>query len=53
MAAARFDHHQHLYNTEFRNMVVMYSSSNKKRNTPIYFNINYHTEMKLVPIIMD
>ena len=25
----------------------------KKRNTPIYFNKNYHTEMKLVPIIMD
>ena len=31
----------------------MYSSSKKKRNTPIYFNTNYHTEMKLVPIIMD
>ena len=25
----------------------------KKRNTPIYSNINYRTEMKLVPIIMD
>ena len=25
----------------------------KKRNTPIYFKINYHTEMKLEPIIMD
>ena len=25
----------------------------KKRNTPIYFNTNYRTEMKLVPIIMD
>ena len=25
----------------------------KKRNIPIYFNINYRTEMKLVPIIMD
>ena len=22
-------------------------------NTPIYFNTNYRTEMKLVPIIMD
>ena len=31
----------------------MYSRSKKKRNTPIYFNINYRTEMKLVPIIMD
>ena len=30
----------------------MYSSSNKKRNTPIYFNANYRTEMKLAPIIM-
>ena len=25
----------------------------KKLNTPIYFNTNYFTEMKLVPIIMD
>ena len=25
----------------------------KKRNTPIYFNTNYHIEMKLVPIIME
>ena len=25
----------------------------KKRNTPIYFNTNNRTEMKLVPIIMD
>ena len=25
----------------------------KKRNTSIYFNINYRIEMKLVPIIMD
>ena len=25
----------------------------KKKNTPIYFNTNYRTEMKLVPIIMD
>ena len=33
--------------------VYMHSSSNKKRNTPIYFNTNYRTEMKLVPIIMD
>ena len=31
----------------------MYSSSKKKQNTPIYFNTNYHTEKKLVPIIMD
>ena len=31
----------------------MYSKSKKKRNTPIYFNTNYRTEMKLVPIIMD
>ena len=25
----------------------------EKRNTRIYFNTNYHTEMKLAPIIMD
>ena len=25
----------------------------KNRNTPTYFNANYLTEMKLVPIIMD
>ena len=31
----------------------MYSRAKKKRNTPIYFNTNCHTEMKLVPIIMD
>ena len=31
----------------------MFSKSKKKRNTPIYFNTNYCTEMKLVPIIMD
>ena len=31
----------------------VYSISNKKRNTPIYFNTNYRTEIKLVPIIMD
>ena len=31
----------------------MYSSSNKKQNTPIYFVTNERTEMKLVPIIMD
>ena len=36
-------------------VLSMYSSSKrkKKRNTHIYFNTNYHTEMKLVPIIMD
>ena len=27
-------------------------SKKKKRNTPIYFNTNHRTEMKLVPIIM-
>ena len=31
--------------------LAMYSSSNKKRNTPIYFNANYRREMKLVPIM--
>ena len=25
----------------------------KKRNTPIYFNTNYHIQIKLVPNIMD
>ena len=28
-------------------------SKRKKRNTPIYFNTNCGTEMKLVSIIMD
>ena len=28
-------------------------NKNKKRNTPIYFNTHYRTEMKLVSIIMD
>ena len=32
--------------------VYMYRRS-KKLNTPIYFNTNHRTEMKLVPIIMD
>ena len=33
---------------------VPYSWSKKrKRNTPIYFNTNSRTKMKLVPIIMD
>ena len=32
----------------------MYSrSKKKKRNTLIYFNTNYRTKMKLVPIITD
>ena len=31
----------------------LYSKSNKKRNTTIYFNTNHRTEMKLVSIIMD
>ena len=30
-----------------------YSNLKKKRSTPIYFNTNYHTEIKLIPIIMD
>ena len=33
--------------------LLMYSSSKKKRNTPIYFIANYRREMKLVPIIMN
>ena len=28
-------------------------SVNKKRSTPIHFNTNYRTEIKLVPIVMD
>ena len=31
----------------------MFSRSEKKRNTPIYFNTNYRTEKKVVPIIKD
>ena len=33
-------------------VMSMYSRSNKKQNT-LYFNANYRTEMKLLPIIMD
>ena len=33
--------------------IQLYCRSKKKRNTPIYFNTNYRTEMKLVPINMD
>ena len=35
------------------NIMRMYSTSKRKRNTPVYFNTNYRTEMKLVAIIMD
>ena len=31
----------------------MYSRAKKKTKNPIYFNTNYRTEVKLVPIIMD
>ena len=32
----------------------MYSRSKKQKQKPsVYFNINYRTEVKLVPIIMD
>ena len=31
----------------------LYIVGQKKRNTPVYFNTSYGTEMKLVPIIMD
>ena len=31
---------------------TMYSRSKRKKKT-IYFNTNYHTEMKLVPIFID
>ena len=40
-------------NVAFELSGCFYSSSKKKRNTPIYFNVNYHTEMKLLPIIMN
>ena len=29
------------------------NKTKQKENTPIYFHTKYHTEMKLVPIIMD
>ena len=33
---------------------ISYTVGKKKtRNTPIYFNTNHRTEMKLIPIIMD
>ena len=35
----------------YRNFFFFFKK--KKRNTPIYSNRNYRTEMKLVPIIMD
>ena len=40
---------------EFSRVGVLYIklSRQKNQNTPIYFNTNYRTEMKLVPIIMD
>ena len=31
----------------------MYRRSKQKQNTPIYFNTNYRTEMKLISIFMD
>ena len=48
-------HERTLYLEKDKGVLIqrMYSRSKKKRNTPIYFNTNYHTEMKLVPIIMD
>ena len=41
-----------LKNAKFQ-LFCKYTVGKKKWNTPIYFNTNYHTEMKLVPIIMD
>ena len=35
------------------NMYYVQQNNKKKRNTHIYFNTNYCTEMKLVQIIMD
>ena len=34
-------------------MYIQYTQSVKKKITLIYFNTNYPTEMKLVPIIVD
>ena len=34
-------------------MIFMHSRSKTKQNTPIYFNTNCCTEIKLVPIIMN
>ena len=34
-------------------LVYVQSVKKKKKKTPIYFNTNYCTEMKLVPTIMD
>ena len=48
-----FENYCWVKNNLFKLFCIMYSSSNKKRNTPIYFNANYPREMKLVPIIMD
>ena len=31
----------------------MYSWLKKEKEEPVYFNTNCHTEMKLVPIIME
>ena len=45
----------HLMATELviRDFKSMYSRSKKYDKTTIYFNTNYHTKMKLVPVIMD
>ena len=38
---------------EFCRKICTVGQKKKERNTPIYFNTNYRTGMKLVPIIMD
>ena len=35
------------------NYLVCECTVGQKKNTPIYFNTNYHREIKVVPIIMD
>ena len=42
-----------LYASSFIKCVVVQKKTKKKRNTSISFYTNYHTEMKLVPIIKD
>ena len=40
-------------NTKFQITHALTVGKKKPRNIPVYFNTNYHPEMKLVPIIMD
>ena len=46
-----FNYFLHEWNSHSFNVYAV--DQKKKRNTLIYFNANYRTEVKLIPIIMD